>query len=218
MKYCIFLFICTFLVINKGWCQINVQLLHQLVSENKEEHGKQVTARDRQSKVTATEELNKQKLGKLKGRYRELQQRFHFLGVVIDAAQVGVRADPIVNDIVRHQATIIQEAEKDPLLLPIALDSEADLIKRAKSLFNFLIALTISVGDINQMKVSDRKELFEHVIDELNQISGTSKGLSICLINRNRKSEPNPFRQFVNKDKQFVKGIMNKVAILKNDL
>ncbi len=161
---------------SNAYSQINIQLLHQLVGESKQEHKVQSTAKDKQAEVTANEQVNRTKIARLKDRYRQLKDRFHALGLAIDAAQIGIKASPIVSEIIEQQDIIYRQANENPLLIPLALDAEKDLVRKSRLLLNYLYGLVVSIGDINQMKTSDRKMLFTHVVDELRVIAGTSKG------------------------------------------
>lgn len=194
--------------------QLNVELLHQLVQHSKDENQRQNTARNRQALTSANEEVNRSKMSNLKEKYRRLQSRFHTLGLAIDATQIGLQAAPIISDIVRQQEAIIRLAGNDPLLIALAYRTEADLAERAYRLSQYLYALAISIGDINQMKSSDRKLLFGHLLTELRRIAGTSRGLASNMYYTSRKrvlESMNPFSEFVNRDRQLVENILSKL-------
>lgn len=194
--------------------QLNVELLHQLVQHSKDENQRQNTARNRQALTSANEEVNRSKMSDLKEKYRRLQSRFHTLGLAIDATQIGLQAAPIISDIVRQQEAIIRLAGNDPLLIALAYRTEADLAERAYRLSQYLYALAISIGDFNQMKSSDRKLLFGHVLTELRRIAGTSRGLAANMYYTSRKrvlESMNPFSEFVNRDRQLVENILSKL-------
>jgi hypothetical protein len=199
--------------------QLNVELLHQLVGVSKTEHGKQTDARDRQAVSSANEETNKTLMVRLKDKYREIHSRFKTVSLAINAAQIGVEAYPILNDIAILQEKIYEMCRDDPMLLILAIQSEADMGDRAYSLFNFLYALSLSIEDINQMKPSDRKLLFSHVLTELRSIAGASRGLASALQYSSRKKMfdgLNPFSGFINRDKKLVEDIIGKSKQLKN--
>lgn len=194
--------------------QLNVELLHQLVEHSKDEHSRQQTARNRQALTSANEEVNRSKMDELKQKYRRLQSRFHTLGLAIDATQIGLQAAPLINEIIQHQKTIVGLAGDDPLLIAMAYQTEIDIADRAYSLSRYLYALAISIGDLNQMKASDRKLLFGHVLTELRLIAGTSRGLAVNMYYTNRKrmlESMNPFGEFVNRDKRLVDDILSKL-------
>ena len=219
MKTYLYIIICFFAYLPKGHAQLNVQLLHQLVSESKSEYNRQNEAKNKQAVTSANEEVNRSEMSKLKTKYRELQSRFKTLGLAIDAAQIGLQATPIVAEIIRQQGIIFQLAGQDPLLIALAYQTEKDLADKAYRLSQYLYALMISIGDLNQMKGSDRKILFNHVLTELRRIEGASRGLAANLQYANRKdimNSMNPFAEFVNQDKQLIDNILRNADILKN--
>jgi len=198
------------------YCQLNVQLIHELVSESKSEYSRQDEAKNKQAIASANEEVNKSQMNKLKTKYRELQTRFHFVGLAIDAAQIGLEAKPVVSEIVRQQKIIYQLASDHPILVALAYQTEIDLVDRAKMLANYIAGLALSSDDINQMKASDRKILFSHALTELRLIEGVSRGLAGSMLQASLKPTLNPFQDFVNQDKQLVNDIIRNSAILKN--
>lgn len=199
--------------------QLNVTLLHQLVGNSKTEHGKQTDARDRQLAATTNEEVNKTLMVRLKTTYRDIHSRFKTLGLAIDAAQVGIEAYPLINDIARSQETIFRLCKDDPILSILAIQAEMDMGDRAYSLLNFLYGIALSIGDINLMKQSDRKMLFSHVLTELRGIAGAARGLAVSLkyaSGKNALNAANPFSDFINTDKALVESILRRKDILKN--
>ncbi|RZJ76784.1 MAG: hypothetical protein EOO45_00990 [Flavobacterium sp.] len=199
--------------------QLNVELLHQLVGDSKTEHGKQTDARDRQAVSSANEETNKTLMVRLKDKYREIHSRFKTVSLAISAAQIGIEAYPLLNDIATSQGKIYEMCRDDATLMILAIRSEADMGERAYSLLNFLYALSLSTQDINQMKPSDRKLLFSHVLTELKSIAGASRGLATSLQYSSRKKifdGLNPFSGFINTDRKLVNDILGKSQQLKN--
>ena len=218
MKYFI-LFLILLGMVPEGSAQINVQLLHQLVAESKSEHSKQEEAKNKQAITSANEEVNRSQMSKLKTKYRELQSRFQTLALAIDAAQIGLQAAPVISEIVRQQRLIFQYAGNDPLLIVLAYNAEIDMADRAYLLSNYLYGLVLTFGDLNQMKSSDRRILFGHVLTELRRIAGASRGLAATMHYASQKGSLqaiNPFQDFINEDKRLVEDILRKMDALKN--
>lgn len=213
MRQLIILLLFTFSIAQvKG--QLNVQLLHQLVGHSKDENERQTTARNRQAINTVNEELNSSKMTDLKAKYSILQSRFQTLSFALDATQIGLQAAPIISEIVSYQQTIIKLASHDPIRIQMAYQTEVDLLDKAYRLSQYLYALMLSIGDLNQMKKSDRKLLFEHVLIELRRIAATSRGLAANMYyaNRQRMLESlNPFSEYINKDRQLLERIFAKI-------
>ena len=212
-------FVLAFIILHGSiFAQTNVALLHQLVDQSKSENDRQKQARDKQAVTSANEEVNRGQMARLKSKYRELQSRFKVLGLAIDAAQIGIQAAPIIGEIMDQQQQIISLASDDPLLIALALDVEADLVGQAHLLSNYLYGLAVSIGDLNQMKSSDRKILFGHVLVELRRIAGASRGLAQSLLSASKKKRLdrlNPFREYVQEDKRLVDDILRQINIIK---
>ena len=218
MKVIYFFWIIFVVSLTSSFAQVNVALLHQLVSESQSEHGKQEEAKNKQALVSAGEAVNRSGMTGLKTIYRTLQGRFQTLGLAISAAQIGAQATPIVAEISRQQSLIFRQAGNNPLLIALAYEAEADLAARAYLLSNYLYGLLISIGDLNQMKASDRRILMAQVLTELRRIAGASKGLAMMMqyaASRKQLTATDPFSGYVNTDKQMAGRILGHAATLK---
>ena len=138
------------------------------------------------------------------------------MSIVFDATNIGVSATPLVREIIAKQQQIVSAVNKDPTLIPIAMDSEALFVKRANSLVNYLIGLCAVIGDLNQMKVSDRRMLFQYILDELGEISYMSEGVLRSIQASKIKSLGiDPFAEYVRNETKLVDEIMNNAKMLK---
>jgi hypothetical protein len=194
--------------------QLNVELLHQLVEHSKDEHGRQQTARNRQAVNLANEEVNRGQMASLKSTYRDIQSRFRTLGTALEALGTGMQSVPILNAIYGSQRQCIELAADHPEFIPLALAAERELVERARQLARYLTGLFISIGDLNQMKASDRRILFGHVITELRAISGSSRALAASLGNAARRkaaAHNGALSDFHEKDRQIVDAILSRV-------
>jgi hypothetical protein len=192
--------------------------IHQLVSESQSENKLQVSARNKQATVSANEQANLTLLSKVKATYRELQQRYNTLGTAINLADIGIYASPMVSRIISSQAQIIQLVQKNPALLAIGYQSEIQFAMQAKDLIGYVTGLTLSLGDINQMKASDRKMLFDYVISELSNIQNLSGNMLSMMQYSNLASllkAANPFQNFIDADINIGKDIIQNAKYLK---
>ncbi|SEN01972.1 hypothetical protein SAMN05192574_102199 [Mucilaginibacter gossypiicola] len=192
--------------------------IHQLVSESQSENKLQVSARNKQATVSANEQANLTLLSKVKATYRELQQRYNTLGTAINLAEIGIYASPMVSRIVSNQAQIIQLVQKNPALLAIGYQSELQFVMQAKDLMGYVTGLTLSLGDVNQMKASDRKMLFDYVISELSNIQNLSGNMLSMMQYSNLASllkAANPFQNFIDADINIGKDIIQNAKYLK---
>jgi len=196
---------------------LNIAGIHQLVANSRSEHERQEKARNQQAQNTVNEQANKTLLFKLKDSYRLLQSRFSFLGMAVSTAEVGLNASPLVARIISDQSRLYDAAVRDPLLLPLVYQAEVEFVLRAKNLSGYLLGLVLSYGALNQMKISDRKILFDHVLTELQQIAALSSGMVRLLDQANLSSVlmgMNPFSDFISTDKSMVEDILRNAKAL----
>lgn len=197
---------------------LNIAGLHQLVADSKSEYSLQNKARDRQAVSTANEQANKTLLAKLKTRYRDLQDRYQVLGMVIRVADIGIRAAPMLDQIVRNQTAIYELAYRNPVLLGIAFQAEKEFVAKARSLLHYLMGLCASIGAVNQMKAADRRILFNYVLAELNGILSLSANLAGNMAYSSMATGLrylNPFAAYIDTDKQLVEEIIQNAKFLK---
>jgi hypothetical protein len=216
-----FITICMCLVAGITFAQqstLDIIGIHQLVDESISENKLQVKARNQQALATANEQANLTLLSKLKATYRTIQQRYNTLGAAIDVAEIGIYASPMVSRIISNQAQIIQLVQKNPALIAIGYQSALLFADKARGLISYVAGLSLSIGDVNQMKPSDRKLLFDYVISELSNI----QNLSGNMLNMMQYSSlpallraANPFQNFVNADKSIAGDIIQNARYLK---
>lgn len=197
---------------------IDVVGMHQLIDESKDEHTAQVKARNQQAVNAANEQANLTLLDKMKNLYRTLQQRYNMLGTAITVADIGLEAEPMVKQIVNYQSQIVQLAEKNPAIIALSYQTEIEFAEKAESLLGYVTGLTLSIGDVNQMKASDRKILFDYVIVQLSRIQELA-GKMLVLLQYNSLSAVlkglNPFQNFIDQDKSMINNILQNAKYLK---
>lgn len=214
MKWTIIFCFCILCLSKTANCQLNVQLLHQLVGHSKDEYERQKDARDRQAVTTTNEKVNSSSTEKLKKKYQEIQDRFSILQTALQGLSMGIESKPIIERIIAHQNKIISVASDHPEFIPLALNSEQEIVTRSLQLGRYITGLFLTVGDLNQMKASDRRLLYGHILTELRQIEGASRALASTLYYTTRKKildGLNPFREFINTDKRIVENILRQL-------
>ena len=198
-----------------GAAQVNVALLHQLVEESKSEYNLQKDAKANQGRNAVNEEVNKNLVNSVKEKYRVVQERFAKLSIVIDVFGIGATAEPLVNSIIDNQQQILFYCSQNPELVLFAVETEKIFVQRSYSLLNYLVGLSASIGEVNQMKVSERRILFQHIIDELREINGLSYTVSKSLQNHiQRKRGINPYLAYVAAERALVEEIIQNAKIL----
>jgi len=197
---------------------IDIPAMHQLISQSIDENKLQVKAKSQQAINTANEQANLTLLDKLKKVYRDLQNRYNTLGTVINIAEIGIYATPMVSRIISNQRQIIALTSDDQALLPLGLQTEIEFAQRAKDLAGYVTGLSLSYGDVNQMRASDRKLLFDYVVEQLSEIQQLSYNLVVTLQNSNLNlllRSINPFQNYVDRDRTIVEEIISNAKYLK---
>jgi len=197
---------------------LNIPAIHQLVSDSKSEHERQSRARDAQVANTVNEQANRTLLAKLKNSYRKLHSRFGIIGSAIDVLNIGTQAAPMVSQIVQDQYRLYELAGKNPVLLPFVVQSEIDVLEKSRDLLYYLAGLTASIGAVNQMKSSDRRILFDHVLFELSALRNLAAAIVRSLEYGNLSAmvkNANPFSQYIDVDRAIVKDILENAKFLK---
>lgn len=197
---------------------IDIPAMHQLIPQSIDENKLQVKAKNQQAINTANEQANLTLLDKLKKVYRDLQNRYNILGAFINVADIGIYATPMVARIISNQKQIIALTSADPALLALGLQTEIEFAQRAKDLAGYVAGLSLSYGDVNQMRASDRKLLFDYVLEQLNNIQQLSGNLVVTLQNSNLNlliRSLNPFQDYIDRDKSIVAEIISNAKYLK---
>ena len=197
---------------------IDIVGMHQLINESKDEHTAQVKARNQQAVNSANEQANLTLLDKMKNLYRTLQQRYNTLGTAISIANIGLEGAPMVKQIVSCQSQIVALAKKNPAIIALGYQTEIEFAEKAESLLGYVTGLTLSLGDVNQMKASDRKILFDYVIAQLSRIQEIAGNMLILLQYNNLAAvlkALNPFQNFIDQDKSMINNILQNAKYLK---
>jgi len=197
---------------------IDLPNMYQLIDESQKEHTEQVDARNQQALNTGNEAANMTLLEKLKNVYRTIQNRYNLLGTAITVVDVGLQAEPMVKQIVNYQGQIIALAEKNPAVIALGYQTEIEFAEKAESLLGYVAGLVLSIGDVNQMKASDRKMLFDYIIYQLSRIQELSGNMLNLLQYNNLASvlkALNPFQNFINQDKSIATSIVQNAKYLK---
>lgn len=211
------LFCAAFSVVKGQQKALNIPGIHQLVSDSRTENEKQQLALERQRINSVNEQVNRTLLARLNATCRNIQDRFNFIGTLLSASEIGVRAIPLVSAISADQLVLVQMAQKDPLLLLLVSRAETDFAVHSRDLLSYLVGLSLSIGTVNQMKISDRKILFDFVLSELSRMREISGGLIIIVKNSGRTGlidRLDPFADYINTDRSIIKDILKNAKYL----
>src|SRR5690606_880855 len=110
----------------------------------------------------------------------------------------------LIQHTTNEQDNIRHYVQDDASTLRLALNSQSELIQRAQQLARYILGLMLSIGEINQMKQSDRRIFYAQVITELKTILSISRSLANSMyyasVLKKVKSQ-HAFSDFINEDK-----------------
>ncbi|AYL99372.1 hypothetical protein HYN43_008430 [Mucilaginibacter celer] len=196
---------------------LDIPALHQLVGQSESENKLQVKAKNEQAQVSANEQVNLTLLDKTKVMYRTLQQRYNALGTAINVADLGIYATPMVNRIISNQAMILHLVDQNPALTAVGYQSALQFASQARSLIAYMTGLSLSIGAVNQMRISDRKILFDYVLSELSKIQDLSENMLSMMQYSSLASllkAANPFQNFIDADEGIARDIIQNAKYL----
>src|SRR5690606_10907802 len=132
------------------------------------------------------EEINRGLAEEVKNKYQVVKNRFSKIHFLIDAIGIGNSAIPIIRSIGENQKSIFEQCKENPALMYLAVEAEKSFVQKSESLLSYLLGLTAVIGDLNQMANSDRRILYQHIIDELIAINRISRGMAYSLSSNQR--------------------------------
>ena len=103
-------------------------------------------------------------------------------------------------------------------MLAIGYQSELQFAEKARSLLSYVTGLSLSLGDVNQLKASDRKLLFDYVIAELSNVQNLSGNMLTMLQYSSLNAllrAANPFQNFIDADRSIAGDIIQNAKYLK---
>lgn len=112
---------------------------------------------------------------------KELEQKMYNglknVSIIITGARDIIYASQIAQDIGQYQQEMVNIATGDPVLLVVAVKTEAALIKRTADLLTYIYTVAIIGGDINLMNNKERLDIIKHVVRELRIMRGLAYGV-----------------------------------------
>lgn len=208
----ILLVLLSLFIFHDAKAQLNIELLHQLVAHSKEEYDHQITARDKQAITTANQQVNTQLSSGFKKRYNDINQRFMVISYALQTLNSSIESARLVQQIIDEHQRIMELLWADPQYIALAIPAEKEILVKSKLLARYILGLMLSVGELNYMKQSDRRILYDHLTAELRGILSTTKGLTKSLYYSAmlNKIKDKPI-DFIKKDKQIAERILNEI-------
>lgn len=189
------------------------------ISHSESEFSRQKDLRDNQAISTATQTASKNQGNTLKQTVKVIHARLTNLGGLLADGKMLLNAYSIVKDILTYEDKNLLILKSEPVLIPLAMQSQSQLIDRSKSLITFIELMALSASDLNAMKSTDRNSIISHVIIQLQTLRVQAISLNKSLIwaeNGAAIKSTNPWQGYVNVDKKLGSNILNDLKSFKN--
>lgn len=189
------------------------------ISHSESEFSRQKDLRDNQAISTATQTASKNQGNTLKQTVKVIHARLTNLGGLLADGKMLLNAYSIVKDILTYEDKNLLILKSEPVLIPLAMQSQSQLIDRSKSLITFIELMALSASDLNAMKSTDRNSIISHVIIQLQTLRVQAISLNKSLIwaeNGAAIKSTNPWQGYVNVDKKLGLNILNDLKSFKN--
>lgn len=202
------------------WQKENVSfpMLNQQIRSQLEEHERQTNLKVTQNQSLLLESSN----SKL---WNEYQKKSETLRKRLSTAENWIQAGAFMYEVVESgkriesiEEKLFLELRQAPYLIPDMLKEKVQWTKDFESLLRYLLGLSMTLGEINQMERADRKILFDFALEELSQLETKSQYLLFTLREARQKVEVRKslFRYYAARDKSLVESILNQLKTLKS--
>jgi hypothetical protein len=195
---------------------INVAGIDLRVSHSYNENKRQETGLNNQAENTGIEEVNKSQTKKYKEKAKEVQQRLEKLSILLDVANVTQEGIKITKNIKEQQSYVVNEIAKSPYLIFLQVNQIKEISTQVELLGRYLAGAVLSGGDIYAMENADRKVIVNFIIGELRDLEYTSwqMYMTVRSVRMNQKLNAAAFKNWMNKDKEIVKEIIENAKNL----
>lgn len=180
------------------------------IKHSMRESERQKDALSIQTQNTAIETQNKKELSKYKNTVKQVQERLDKVSIVLDILKVTSEGTTIIKQIKYQQEQIIGTVPSYPYLLVHILPTIVEMTSEIELIGRYLAGVVLTGSEIYAMDNADRKIITNFIISELRHILTTSTSMYMTMRNMklSHTLRKNAFNQWVNKDKQIVKEII----------
>ena len=202
------------------WQKENVSfpMLNQQIRSQLEEHERQSKLLETQNQSLVLEHSNSKEWDEYQAKSSKILKR---LTTAENWMQTSAYAYEVLERgkrIAKIEDKLFLELKEAPYLIPDILKEKVQWTKDFESLLRYLLGLSLTLGEINQIERADRKILFDFALEELSQLESKSNYLLFTVRETRQKVEirKSLFRYYVARDKNLVQSIINQLKTLKS--
>ena len=198
-----------------SWQKENVSfpMMNLEINATMKEHNRQKEMRQKQTLNASTEAINRTQWNDFKDKVTKIQDRLRIVSFAIQAIPTGIAMSREITKITNNQTAIIGEINTAPHTIIAVLPSQVQFVDDLQMVTRLITGIILSYGAINQMEKSERKILLDYALGEIKTLSRNSTHMLLKIrdikakVLRNKRA----FQYYVNRDRQVVENIMNKI-------
>jgi hypothetical protein len=198
-----------------AWQQENVSfpMMNLEINATMKENERQKEMRQKHTLNATIETANKTQWNNFKDKVTKVQDRLRIVSFAIQAIPTGIAMNREITKITNNQTAIIQEINSAPYSIIAVLPSQVQFVDDLQMVTRLVMGIVVSYGAINQMEKSERKILLDYALGEVKTLSRNSTHMLLKIrdikakVLRNKRA----FQYYVNRDKQVVENIMDKI-------
>ncbi len=178
----ILIILCTTCIISKGLSQVpvwDVACMETLIENHKAQYNAFKEMKKNEGKIAAIQAEVSRKITQIEYYKAKVYKSLKDVKMILKTGKDIIYAKDIIKDIVKYQSTMIQESKDNPELTLVAVETEAELIKRTRDLIFYIYNVAVVGTDFNLLNNKQRMDLIYHVISELRIMRGIA--YSICV-------------------------------------
>jgi hypothetical protein len=183
------------------------------INATMKENDRQKEMRQKQIANATVETANRTQWNGFKDKVTKIQDRLRVVSFAIQAIPTGIAMSREITKITNNQSAIINEISTAPYSIIAVLPSQVQFVDDLQMVTRLVMGIVVSYRTINQMEKSERKILLDYALSEVKTLSRNSTHMLLKIrdIKAKVKRNKRAFQYYVNRDKQVVESIMDKI-------
>ncbi len=188
----------------------DIGFTEMMISQNKQHYSDNVSAKNSQLISQATVMEWKSINDKMNNLVDSIDQWINKATVVltdgVSAYQLAVKW----KDIFQVQGKIISIVDQYPFAIPLIIDAESQIISEGEEFLVLVYLYILTGGQVNKMRVAERKRLYNEIVDQCQIILNKSKALYqvAATIHFQETFKATVPTNILNQDKQIVPNLL----------
>ena len=186
-----------------------------LVNKNKNHYDDNITAKESQAKLAATETLLKTTNEKVTTVFNKLDKKLTSVYIVLGDLKTMYDIAMLMKKMGEDQAKALQLLQKTPLLIAYYVPMQKKIYEQAEDLYKLIALIVMSYGDINKIEAAKRAVIFNSIKMQIGHLYDRNYNMLAMLVQYQKtiKRRDPKIDYYINQDKQKVQQILQRVNL-----